>query len=119
MLKILPLALLLAACIDIPTGLNDHIALLTEGGEAVTVTCSPSSLAVATNEVGDCAAFNVDGTRIDIGGFTPVIWVSSDPSAVSISMSGEIRAENTVAASVTITATGTNGSSATATVAST
>ena len=110
--------LLLVGCIDIPTGLNEHIDLLTEAAEVASVTCSPVSLAIATNEIGTCSAFNVDGTRIDMDGFAPVVWKSSDPSAVSISTAGEIRAESVVSASVTITALGTNGVSASTVVGS-
>ena len=118
MRKIPVLALLFIACIDIPTGLNDHIDLLTEGGEVASVVCAPAALEIAANERGECSAFNAARTVIEIDGFAPVLWVSDDPQAVSITSNGEIFTGSTVNASVTITATGTNGSTASFVVSS-
>ncbi len=117
-MKNLLLLLAVVGCIDIPTGLNDHLDLLTEGAEVASVACEPVALEVAINETGECAAFNVDLTRIDIDGFAPVTWESSDPQAVSVSTGGGLRAGSAVSASVTITATGTNGSTASFVVSS-
>ena len=113
------LLLAVAACIETPSGITDYLDALAASGEVASVTCAPASLAIAVNEVGSCSAFNADGTRLEINGVSPVIWVSSDPTAVSVSSDGEIRAESVVSASVTITATGINNSIATAVVAST
>ncbi len=114
---LLLLSLALAACIDTPAGLNQHFEDLTSEHEVAYVTCTPATLELATNEVGTCAAFNPDSTRIDFGGFAAVIWTSSIPSAASISTDGVTRAESALSASVAMTAVGTNGSTAFALVA--
>ena len=103
------MVLLLVACINVPTGINDHLELLTASAEVASVTCTPSALEIAITETGVCSAFNADLTRLDVGGFSPVIWTSNDPTAVSVSMSGKIFAETVASSAVTITAAGMNG----------
>ncbi len=113
MKNLLPiLALAVVGCIDIPTGANDHIEALTNAAEVSSVVCAPVALEIAILETGFCSARNVDGTVIDIDGFSPVVWQSSDPTAVTVSMGGDIFAGINVSTSVIITAKGTNGTSA-------
>ena len=106
------LALLLAACIDIPTSITDQIDSLAVANQVASVTCAPHRLSIAVQAIAHCDAFNVDGTRINFDGFLPLVWASSQPTAISVTTAGLIRAETVVSDSVLITAAGTNGSSA-------
>ena len=106
------LAILLTACtVEMPTSLIDPADLLAASLEVVRVTCTADTLELATNETGTCNPFNVDGTRIDYSGFFPVVWTSSNPSAVSVTTGGQIQAE-VVADSTFIEAVGANSTKA-------
>ena len=106
------LALLLVACMELPTGITDQLDSLTDVNQVASVTCTADGLSIAVQAVEQCDAFNLDGTRINFNGFSPVVWASSQPTAISVTTAGLIRAETVVSDSVLITAAGTNGSSA-------
>ena len=109
MLKKLAPLLLLGACFDIPTGLQDQLDNLAIEEEVAFVNCDPLALELAVNQPGACDALNADSTRIDPNA---AVWTSSVPSAVTVTTAGLLRAETFVSNNVVITAAGANGSSA-------
>ena len=110
------LVLLLVGCVEIPTGVQDLLDDLATTGEIASLTC-PDSLSIVNSETGSCSGANIDGTLIDIDGYAPLIWKSSDPSAVTVTITGTVEA-GTVADSALITGIGTNDSFATAWIVS-
>lgn len=105
-------AILMTACtVEAPTSLIDQTDLLATSLEVDHLTCTPDSLALAINETGTCSAFNLESTRIDYNGFSPVVWTSSNPSAVSVTTGGQIQAES-VPDSAFIEAVGANNTKA-------
>ena len=112
--------LVLAGCDlgGLPTSISDQLDDLSASHEVTSISCDPSALEIATSELGVCSAFNASGTRIEYNAYSPVVWTSSAPGAVSIATDGGLRAETVVDPAVTITARGTNGSSATTVVSS-
>lgn len=111
----LVLLLALAACfeVEMPTGANDFVDLLTNSAEVASISCVPARLDIATDQTGTCSAFNAAGTVIEINGFSPIVWTSNNPQAVSIRSDGSIFAGFVVATCAMITGTGTNNTSAT------
>ena len=104
-MRYLPLALLLVACIDLPTGLNDFFDELAVAGEVANVNC-PASMVVGQAAL--CTVSNNALTQIELGGFVLAIWESSAPTIVSVSTDGEVTA--LAVGTATITARGTNNS---------
>ena len=109
---VLVLAILMTACmVELPTSLIDQTDLLATSLEVDHLICTADSLALAINETGTCSPFNVEGTRIDYNGFSPVVWTSSNPPAVSVTTGGQIQAES-VPDSAFIEAAGANNTKA-------
>ena len=109
MLKKLALVLLLAGCVDVPTGLQDQLDNLAIEEEVFFVNCAPHALELATNQISSCDVLNADSTRIQP---FAAVWTSSVPSAVTVDTQGSLRAETFVSNNVVITAAGANGTSA-------
>ncbi len=101
-------AVAVLGCIDIPSGLEDHLNLLVDDGVIAAVVCAPSTLPVLG--VGDCTGLNANGTQIIFNGFAPLTWDSSNDAVVEIDQSGTFIASTS--GTSTITAVGTNGSTA-------
>ncbi len=108
------LVLVMAACGGTPSGLDDLGAFfgdLATAGEIATMAC-PAAMTVGQTEA--CSVANSVQTNVEVGGFVLAIWESSAPTIVRVTTDGEVTA--LAVGTATITARGTNGSSATVTV---
>ena len=88
------------------TELESFSNQLINSTQVADVGCNTSTLSLTTFNVGQCFAFNTNGTLITYLNNTLVVWTSTDPNTIKITLDGFISPNGATGTSY-IKATGT------------